>query len=195
VFYGTTTAYGSSTTLDPVASTTHSASISGLSEGTVYHYKVESTNAGGTATSTDHVFVTASTASSTPLSVSSVDVVRGTAVADGSFANGFEWVIHLIVPDNETQFQMKFANFTSASGTIPAASNIRIFSGQSSNATSSGSAIVSTGNEYGTVLNLTGDTATSTAGRQIDVTVQVAAPFGTTPGTYSTTFGARSATP
>jgi hypothetical protein len=60
VEYGTTTAYGSSTTTDATLTTSHSQTLSGLAAGTVYHYRVRSTDAAGnTATSPDATFTTA----------------------------------------------------------------------------------------------------------------------------------------
>lgn len=197
VFYGTSSAYGSSSALNPTATTSHSVTITGLSEATLYHFNVASTNAGGTATSSDMVFTTQSTASSTPLLVTSIDTVRGTATADGVFADGWEWILHLVVPDVENNFAMKFSDFTSpsSSSTIPAMNNIRIFSAQSSNASTTSSALVESGNGYSADMRLTGDTSTTTAGRQIDVHVQVAVPAGTpTGGPYTTIFGALSTT-
>lgn len=193
VFYGTTSAYGASTTPEVTASTTHSATITGLTEATVYHYKIQATNAGGTSSTTDAVFTTRSSASTTPLAVTSIDSIQGTATADGTYANGFKWVIHFTVPDNETSLQMKFADFISSTtaSTIPAANNIRIYSSQSSNASSASTAVVSTDNNYGTALTMTGDTAPGTPGRQVDVTVEVKVPVGTTPASYTTTFGTK----
>jgi hypothetical protein len=194
VFYGTTTAYGSSSTLDTSMTTTHAVTLSNLSESTNYHYQVVSIGAGGTASSTDQVFMTGSTASSTPLSVTGIDAINSTATADGTFADGFKWVLHLVVPSNETNFQMKFSDFTMAgsASTIPIAANVRYSSLQSSNASTTASAIVETDNNYGGALTLTDDTSTSTPGRQIDVTVEVAVPLGTAAGVYTTTFGALS---
>src|SRR3989344_5486122 len=194
VFWGTSAALGDSSTIDLNATTSHSVTITGLLEATLYHYVVSSTDSGGTATSSDAVFTTSSTASSTPLAVTSVDTVQSTATADDTFLHGFEWVMHLTVPDTEDAFRMKFSDFTmsGSSSTIPVASNIRIFSPQSSNAVDESSAITATGNNYGGWLNLTGDTAGGTAGRQIDVTIQVRVPSGTAAGSYSTTFGAQS---
>ncbi|MDO8552692.1 MAG: fibronectin type III domain-containing protein [bacterium] len=196
VYYGTSAALGSVTALSTSATTSHSVGLTGLTEATLYHYKVESIGAGGTATSSDNVFTSGSTASSTPLAVTSVDTVSSTATADGTFANGWTWVLHFVVPSNEPFLRLKFADFTttSSSSTIPIANNVRYFSPQSSNAASSASAIVETNNNYGTALILTGDTSTSTAGLQIDVTVQAAVPVRTTPGVYSTIFGALSTT-
>jgi GH25 family lysozyme M1 (1,4-beta-N-acetylmuramidase) len=47
VEYGTTTAYGSMTTVDPTLVTSHSRALTGLLAATVYHYRVRSTNASG----------------------------------------------------------------------------------------------------------------------------------------------------
>jgi hypothetical protein len=59
VEYGTTPAYGSSTTLDASLATSHSQSLPGLSPSTLYHYRVKSRDAGGNlATSGDFTFTT-----------------------------------------------------------------------------------------------------------------------------------------
>jgi RHS repeat-associated protein len=47
VEYGTTTAYGQSTTLNPSLVTAHSQTLTGLTAGTVYHYRVKSRDAAG----------------------------------------------------------------------------------------------------------------------------------------------------
>lgn len=49
VEYGPTTSYGSSTPLDPAFVTSHSQTVSGLSPGTLYHYRVHSKDAAGNA--------------------------------------------------------------------------------------------------------------------------------------------------
>ena len=59
VEYGPTTAYGSTTTLDPTLVTLHTQTLSGLTAGTLYHYRVRSTDAAGNlAVSTDSSFST-----------------------------------------------------------------------------------------------------------------------------------------
>lgn len=59
VEYGTTTAYGSSTTLNPALVTAHSQNLTGLTPGTLYHYRVKSRDAAGNlATSSDQTFTT-----------------------------------------------------------------------------------------------------------------------------------------
>jgi peptidoglycan/xylan/chitin deacetylase (PgdA/CDA1 family) len=133
------------------------------------------------------------TATSTPLAVTGVDAVRTVAQADNVFDDGWEWVIHLTVPTDENAFHIKFSDWTSGSAsTIPAAGNIRVYSPQSSNASTPSAAIVEPGNGYSGWLYLNGDTASSTAGRQIDLHIGVRVPFGTGPGSYTTNFTAQS---
>ena len=62
VSYGTTTAYGSQTTLNSALVTAHSVTLTGLGTGATYNYVVTSTSlAGGTATSLNFTFATPST--------------------------------------------------------------------------------------------------------------------------------------
>ena len=59
VNYGTTTAYGSSSTLDPGLVTSHSVTLAGLMLGTTYNFAVVSANAGNlSATSSNSTFTT-----------------------------------------------------------------------------------------------------------------------------------------
>ena len=196
VFYGTSANYGSTSTLDMTPATTHAVVLSGLTQATLYHFKASSGNAVGTTTSADMTFDSASTASTTPLAVTGIDTIKGSATADGTFADGWQWVLHFVVPSVENVFSMKFADFfsSSSSSTIPAAGNIEFYSPQASDASTSASAIVESGNGYGTNIHLSGDTSTSTPGRQVDLYVNVAVPSGTPTGTYTTTFGAMSTT-
>jgi hypothetical protein len=60
VEYGTTSSYGASTTLNTLLTQSHTASLSGLLPGAVYHYRVKSRDAAGNlATSGDFTFSTA----------------------------------------------------------------------------------------------------------------------------------------
>lgn len=60
--YGLTASYGSSTTLNATATTSHSETISDLSAGTTYHYQVVSVDAAGnSSSSSDATFAIAST--------------------------------------------------------------------------------------------------------------------------------------
>ena len=65
VVYGVNTFYGALTTPDLSLVTNHSQIIFGLSPGTTYHYQVVSSNASGTATSSDQIFVTSGTSTAT----------------------------------------------------------------------------------------------------------------------------------
>ncbi len=59
VEYGQTTSYGNTTTLNTSLVTTHSQSLTSLSAGTTYHYRVKSKDAAGNlATSLDNTFTT-----------------------------------------------------------------------------------------------------------------------------------------
>ena len=59
VEYGLTTAYGSMTVLDTALVTSHTVSVSGLSQGTLYHFRVRSRDASGNERiSADFTFTT-----------------------------------------------------------------------------------------------------------------------------------------
>ena len=58
VQYGMTTSYGSTTPVDPTYVTSHSVTLTGLTPGTIYHYRAISDNANGSALSPDDTFAT-----------------------------------------------------------------------------------------------------------------------------------------
>jgi len=71
VDYGTTVSYGSSTTLNTTLVTSHSQTLSGLTVGTLYHYRVKSKDAAGNAAASgDYTFTTSSDI--TPPTISAV---------------------------------------------------------------------------------------------------------------------------
>lgn len=73
VEYGTTTAYGSSTSLNTTLVTNHSVALSGLLPQTLYHYQVKSRDASGNlAVSSDFTFTTAAPPDTTPPTISNV---------------------------------------------------------------------------------------------------------------------------
>ncbi len=73
VEYGTTTGYGTSTTLNASMVTTHSVPLSGLTSLTLYHYHVKSKDAAGNlATSADFTFTTTNGPDTTPPVISVV---------------------------------------------------------------------------------------------------------------------------
>ena len=73
VEYGTTTAYGASTTLNPSLVTSHTQALSGLTANTLYHYRVHSKDsAGNAAVSADFTFTTALVDDTMPPVISAV---------------------------------------------------------------------------------------------------------------------------
>jgi hypothetical protein len=73
VEYGTTTSYGSQSTLNSSLVTSHSQTLSSLQAATLYHYRVKSTDAAGnTAVSGDNTFTTSSAADTTAPVISSI---------------------------------------------------------------------------------------------------------------------------
>jgi hypothetical protein len=83
VEYGLTTAYGSQTTLDSSMVTSHSAQLSGLTAGTLYHYRVKSRDAAGNlSVSADRTFTTAAAPDTTPPVISSI--AAGSITASGA---------------------------------------------------------------------------------------------------------------
>lgn len=191
VSYGTSTSYGATTTTETTASTTHSATLTNLSEATTYHFQITESTVGGSSTSADRTFVTQSTSSTTPLAVTSVDTIQSSGIADNVFADGWKWVLHITAPDNENAFRIRFSDWGNASSSFPTANNVRVSIAQSSNASTTASGQILTGNGYSDWFYLTGDASTSTAGRQIDLTVEAKIPFGTNPGSYSSTYTAQ----
>ncbi|MEX0931155.1 MAG: hypothetical protein WDZ88_00225 [Candidatus Paceibacterota bacterium] len=127
------------------------------------------------------------------LEVTSIEMVDTTATANGSFADGWEYVFHITVPTDEPKLAMKFANWmqTNGSGVIPVANNMRISSLQADNG---GATILLTAeNVYSTPdLNMVTDLDHTVDGIQVEVTVEVAVPTGTPNGAYTTSYGVRS---
>jgi hypothetical protein len=73
VDYGTSTSYGSSTDLITALSTSHSQALTGLTAGSLYHYRVKSRDAAGNlATSGDYTFTTTAAPDTTPPAISGV---------------------------------------------------------------------------------------------------------------------------
>src|SRR5207247_4603079 len=91
VEYGTTTAYGVSTPLVTTPLTTHASVLSGLTPGTLYHYRVKSRDAAGNlAVSADFTFRTlvAPPGGTAPIAYWRFEDGSGTVAADSS-GNGF----------------------------------------------------------------------------------------------------------
>lgn len=82
VEYGTASGYGTSTTLNATRSTSHSQSLTGLTAGTLYHYRVKSKDAAGNlATSNDYTFTTAIVPDTTPPTITGISSSAGSTGA------------------------------------------------------------------------------------------------------------------
>lgn len=87
VEYGLSTAYGSTTTLNISMVTSHVATLSGLTAGTLYHYRVSSRDAAGNLTvSADRTFTTAAPPDTTAPTISGV-----TSASTSSTAATVSW--------------------------------------------------------------------------------------------------------
>ncbi|MEW6324489.1 MAG: fibronectin type III domain-containing protein, partial [Nitrospirota bacterium] len=83
VEYGTTTGYGSSTTINATMVTSHSQTLSGLQANTLYHYRVKSRDAAGNlATSGDLTFTTSAVPDTTGPVIS--NVAAGNVTSSGA---------------------------------------------------------------------------------------------------------------
>jgi len=183
-------------TIDPVAS---------LDNSTQYYIWVSGAkDAAGNAmtaytTKADQEFTTVAQGDGS-LAVTSITTKESyAAVAGGwpdgvaSTTDGWSWTFNITVPTSETTFKMKFDNWTSGSNTIAVTDNMRFYSAQSSNASTTGSAIgITAASTLSSGMTLTGDTDASTIGRQIQVTVEAKVPTGSSSGSYSTSYGIQS---
>jgi hypothetical protein len=146
-----------------------------------------------TATSTDTGGNGTTTVELGPTSgVEPISMVESTATAGGGYEEGWVWIFRITVPEDETNLQMKFGNWTAVSGTstIAAANNMRISSQQAS---STSPVTITAANSYSSpALVLTGDLDSGTAGRQIEIKVEMQVPAGTPDGSYTTTYGIKS---
>lgn len=139
-----------------------------------------------TSTSTD-------SANDAPLSVTSVDVIKAIATANGLFSDGWKYIFHITAPTIEKKLSMKFSNWLSTVGssTIPVANNMRISSAQADNG--GAPVLITSADTYATPeLNMISDLNATTTGRQVDITVEVAIPANSVNGSYTTNYGVRS---
>ncbi len=175
-----------------------------LDYGMVYHLSVASTltDAAGNAFA-GNTHAATFTTQSEPVAALAVTGISAVANANGStgfstpdntFDNGWRWTFHVTVPTTETQFAMKFSDFTSGANVLSAANDIRYYTAQSSAHAASTTAVTIAGaNAYPATITLDGtDLDPATPGRQIDVTVEAKVPSATPAGSYSTSYGVES---
>ena len=186
----TTVTYNTATdvaTIDPIAS---------LSYNTQYYVWVSGAkdSAGNTVTvyttKADQDFTTASQADGS-LAVTSISTVKSYATADATYGNGWAWTFSITVPTSETTLKMKFDDWQSGDNTIAVADNMRFYSVQATTAINAANAIdiTASGTYPTTGMTLNADLDSTTAGRQIEVSVEVKVPVGSSGGSYSTSYG------
>ncbi len=175
VEYGTTTAYGTLTTLNSTLVTSHAVSLSGLTINTLYHYRVHSKNSAGIESiSGDATFSTNNTTDTTPPTVSLTAPTAGSTLS-GTVA------VNATASDNvavaSVQFLLDGANLGAAVTSAPYTTSWDTTTATNATHTLSAKATDTSGN----VGNSTG------------VTVTVANSTGTDPATLD--FQARCAAP
>jgi hypothetical protein len=205
VEYGTTAAYGSNTPLDSTMVTSHQQSLSALKAGTLYHYRVHSSDAGNNfAVSSDLTFTTASSGGdTTPPSVSI------TSPANGSTVSG-TIMVTANATDNvgvaSVQFQFDGANLGAAVTAAPyvfswdstttanGSHTLRAVAADTSNNTAiSAGVMVTVSNTSNTAPSITSLSPTSgLVGASVTIT---GANFGATQGTSTVKFYGTTAVP
>ena len=125
------------------------------------------------------------------LAVTSISTVKSYATADATYANGWAWLFSITVPTSETAFNMRFDDWQSGDNTIAVADNMRFYSVQATNAVDADNAIdIAASGTYPTSgMTLNADLDSDTAGRQIEVRVEVKVPENSSGGSYSTSYG------
>jgi hypothetical protein len=155
----------------------------------------------GTLTSTTTSIIGATVSgnenSNVSLGITSIDPGQSAAVADDTYADGWSWIFNITVPDDQTNLQMEFTDWTNTSATstsnagniIPVAGNMEISSPQ---ANSVDPIIMTSSDTYSLPLLLMGNTASTTGEQQVQVIVQMKIPSNTADGSYTTTYGIQS---
>ena len=127
------------------------------------------------------------------LSPSGICSTRSVAVADNSWGNGWQWIFDITVPDEESNFKMKFNDWHNNNGnySIGVANNMRYYSPQAEIASNAENAIIITQAEQYTasLINLAEDINQNKEGKQIQILVDMKLPEGTPNGSYFTNYG------
>jgi hypothetical protein len=125
------------------------------------------------------------------LVVTSVDATDTSAIADGTFENGWKYTFNITVPTNETNLALKFSDWikTVGVGTIPVANKMRFSSLQADNGNAP--IMITAANTYPNPdLHITGDLSAA-PGLQVQVIVETAVSIGTPDGSYTSTYGVK----
>ncbi len=196
--YATSTKpYASMTDMATTGTTSHSQNLTGLTPSTTYNYYVRCSISSNAVSDMGSVsFTTTVNDSGAVLAVNSVDIIRSTMTASGTYDNGGSWKLHITVPTTETEFTISFGNWVGSSDTLATANNMRVYSAHSSNASTTDSAItITAADTQSATITLNADHDASTAGRQIDLIVDFKVPSGAAGGSYSTNYTITSSEP
>lgn len=139
-----------------------------------------------------------SSAANGTLMVNQITQVRGAAIADSSYTNGWQWIFDVTVPSNEPLLKLKFANWSNGSGFISAGNNMRYYSPSSVNASSTNSSIsIGSGDTYAQPLLFatSSDLDLLTDGIQVKVYVETKIPIGISGNNFTSTYGVKSLAP
>jgi len=170
--------------IDPVANLSNSGNyIYRISTG------VKDLAGNALAANGDYDFTTVAGATGT-FGIISTTMTKLTGTADNTYGNGWEWVIRMTLPTDQTDFALKFNNWASGSNSLLAANNMQYYSEQiASGAGSSGSPVTITAADlYPSNVTVTSDADATTAGVQTDIHVKVKIPASTASGSYSTSY-------
>lgn len=125
------------------------------------------------------------------LTVTSVEATDTSAIADGTFENGWKYTFNITVPTNEANLALKFTDWlkTGGGGTIPVANKMRFSSLQADNGNAP--IMITAASTYPSPdLHITGDLSAA-PGLQVQVIVETAVSIGTPDGAYTTSYGVR----
>jgi len=126
------------------------------------------------------------------LGVTQITAVQTSATADGTYGNGWKWLLNVTVPSTETLLKLKFSNWTSGALSFATANNVHFYSAQSTDAYDAAHAVeLPAADTYSAYLHIDSskDLDASQAGRQIQVSLETRVPVGTADGSYGASYG------
>ena len=89
------------------------------------------------------------------LSVNSISVIKGSAIANSSYPDGWRWIFDVTVPEAEPMVRLRFSDWFNGTSTISAGGNVRYYSQYSTNASTSQPYIyINSANTYGGIMAL-----------------------------------------
>lgn len=129
------------------------------------------------------------------LSVNSISIVKPSAIANSSYADGWQWIFEVTLPTSEPTLRMRFSDWFNGTSTIAAGDNMRYYSQYSSNASNTASAAyISAANTYGGILVFatSTDSSSTAPGIQTLIIVETKVPLGAVGSNYHSNYGLKS---